>query len=192
MYDAGKCLKQGKISIGLRRKCSRLVLCSTKATTSLSGQDVEEYVFRDITVIKDQNTGERLCLCVTYTATKWTKKARNILPYVTRPCRNSASSVLSSDILWTIQLSGHLGSTVWRFRQLGQVIIDQFISSGESKWLRQTGLTLLLPHGYDGQGPEHSSARLERSYKCPTKIPHRSGHVPIQAFSHSRHKLANL
>ncbi len=124
----------------------------------LSGQDCRRGTFSQRnSYLYDQKTRERWC------------PLKHIDPNQAQVCIYnsllSEAGVLGFDYGYSLNFPNLL--CMWEaqfgdFANGAQVIIDQFISSAESKWQRPSGLVLLLPHGYEGQGPEHSSARLER------------------------------
>ncbi|GAM19736.1 hypothetical protein SAMD00019534_029110 [Acytostelium subglobosum LB1] len=144
----------------------------------LSGQDVERGTFSHRhAVIHDQKNGS------THTPLQTLEKNLN-QPAAKFLASNSSLSefaVLGFELGYSLENPKSL--VLWEaqfgdFSNGAQVIIDQFLSSGEAKWMRQSGLVMLLPHGYDGAGPEHSSCRLERYLQMcdsdPNKIPPRS------------------
>ncbi len=124
----------------------------------MTGQDSERGTFSHRqAVLHDVNTGE------TYTPLDRLPQASAQFEIYNSPLSETAVlgfeygfSVAAPDelVLWEAQYGD--------FANVAQPIVDQFISAGRAKWRQDSGLVLLLPHGYEGQGPEHSSARLER------------------------------
>jgi multifunctional 2-oxoglutarate metabolism enzyme len=151
-------LEQGGIDFGHAEALAFGSLLRDSVHIRLTGQDTERGTFshRHL-VLHDENTG------LEYTPMQNLETASAPFELYNSPLSEIAclgfeygysAAAPNALILWEAQFGD--------FANAGQVIIDSFIVSGESKWGQTSRLTLLLPHGYEGSGPEHSSARIER------------------------------
>jgi 2-oxoglutarate dehydrogenase E1 component len=133
-------------------------LVREKVRVRLSGQDCERGTFSQRhSVLVDQDTEKQ------YTPLKFVSPDQK--PFEVINSMLSEEAVLGFEYGYSLAEPNAL--VMWEaqfgdFANGAQVLFDQFLSSAERKWLRMSGLVCLLPHGYEGQGPEHSSARLER------------------------------
>ncbi len=150
--------KPGAIDWGFAEHLAFAAILRDGTAIRLAGQDTERGTFSHRhAVLHDVQTG------TTYTPLQHIPSAKASFAIYNSPLSETAG--LGFEYGYSVESPRVL--TLWEaqfgdFANAGQVIIDQFIAAARSKWKEQSGLVLLLPHGYEGQGPEHSSARLER------------------------------